>query len=61
MTQENEIVWLPEEQVFAFLIKRGAFVSTVQFTRGGIEYEVMVENDEYEYINEGGDGDESED
>lgn len=44
-----EIVWLTEERTYAYLMSLGAYFSLVKYTRGGIEYEVFVDNDEFEY------------
>ena len=44
---EDEIVWLTEERVLAVLLARGAYFSIVTYTRAGMEFEVLVENDEY--------------
>lgn len=52
-----EIVWLTEERCFAQLLNLGAYMSTVRYTRGGIEYEVLIDNDEFEFY-EGNDNDE---
>lgn len=48
MVVEPEIVWLIEDRHFAILLHRGAYYSTVQYTRDGTDYEVVVENDDYE-------------
>lgn len=57
-----EIVWLEEERTYAELLSLGAFFSTVRYTREGIDYEVLVSNDEFDYIEgEGADGDDAED
>lgn len=55
-----EVVWLTEERTFGFLINRGAEFSRVRFERQGIEYEILVENDEYEFWEERATGYESE-
>ena len=52
MPHGDEIVWLLEERTFAVLVNRGAWFSMVKYTRGGIDYEVQVSNDEYEFIKE---------
>lgn len=52
MGHEPEIVWLLQDRHFAFLIQRDAFYSLVKYTRGGIEYEVVVKNDDYEFWEE---------
>lgn len=46
---ETEYVWLTDERTFAELIRLGAYFSTVRYTRGGIDYEVLIDNDEFEY------------
>lgn len=60
MTKSPEIIWLVEERTYAELIRRGAFFSTVRYTRGGIEYEILVGNDEFDDY-EGNDDDSDED
>jgi hypothetical protein len=52
MTEECEIVWLTEERIFAVLVNLGAYFSQVKYTRGGIDYEVQVSNDEFEFLDE---------
>ena len=47
--QDNEIVWLTEQRHYAELISRGAYFSTVVYTREGHEVTIDVENDEYEF------------
>ena len=44
----GEIVWLTEEErkIPAILVRMDAFFSLVRYTRGGIDFEVLVENDE---------------
>lgn len=49
MTRDPEIVWLTEERTYAILVRLGAWYSTVKYTRGGVDYEVVVSNDEFEY------------
>lgn len=58
MVERNEIVWLTEERTFARLHHLGAFFSLVSYTRGGIDYEVLVGNDEFEFEGEDSDSDE---
>lgn len=43
-----EIVYLVEEDTYAVMVQRGASFSTVRYTRGGIDYEILVENDEFD-------------
>lgn len=52
MSREPDIVWLYEYRTYAYLVQRNAFDSIVKFTHGGIDYEVQVLNDDYEYFEE---------
>lgn len=45
---DDEVVWLKEDRRFAFLVSRDAYYSIVRYTAGGIDYEVQVENDDYD-------------
>lgn len=45
---ENDVVWLHTKRTFGFLIQRNAYYSVVLYTQGGIDYEVEVENDDYD-------------
>jgi len=49
MVREIEYVWLTDERTFAELVRLGAHFSTVRYTREGIDYEVIVSNDEFDY------------
>lgn len=48
----SEYVWLIEYGVRAELVSMRAFDSTVRFTLGGVDYEVQVTNDEFEFWDE---------
>lgn len=48
MFRVPEIVWLLEERTFGILVKMGSFYSTVRYTRDGYDYEVLIENNDYE-------------
>lgn len=43
-----EIVWLLEERVFGILVRLGTYFSLVRYNKNGMEYEVLIENDEFE-------------
>lgn len=46
--REAEVVWLTEERCFGVIVgSLGAYYTNVRYTRGGMEYEVLVENDEF--------------
>lgn len=47
---EDEIVWLTEERTFAKLIRHGAHYSVVEYVRNGMEYEEVIENDEFKFV-----------
>lgn len=46
----NRIVWMVEEQVSAELVSMGAFSSRVKFILDGIEYDEIVMNDDFIFI-----------
>ena len=52
MVREPEVVWLFEERTFGFLIYRGAYYSLIKYAWKGIDYEVEVANDDYEFWQE---------
>jgi len=45
-------VLLIKEGVYAELINEGAYASRVKYLYGGVLYDVMVENDEFEIIDD---------
>ena len=45
-------VYIPDEQVNGFLIKEGAYISTVQYFDNGVGYIVEIPNDEFIIVNE---------
>lgn len=47
-----EIVFLIEDRITAELLNRAAYFSLVRYTRGGIDFEVLVPNDEIEFSRE---------
>lgn len=55
----GELLWLTEERCFAEMVTNGAHCSIVKYTREGIDYEVIVDNDEFTYF--GGDASDDED
>lgn len=52
-----EYVWLEEERMFAEMVFLGAHFSKVRYSREGIDYEVLVSNDEFKYVEGDYDGD----
>lgn len=45
----SEIVWLTEERTFARLVKLGAYYSVVTYSRAGMDYEVLIDNEDIEF------------
>ena len=58
MPKQAEYVWMIEEGVRAELLNLGAHASVVKFTLYGTIYQVLVDNDEFNYIREEDDDDE---
>lgn len=48
MVNASEIIWLLEERTYGILVKLGAFFSTVRYVKDGTDFEVLIENDEFE-------------
>lgn len=52
----ENLVWVPDEDnprlgVFGTIVGgMGAFYTKVRYTRGGMEYEVLMENDEFQLM-----------
>ena len=55
--EREEVIWLIEERTFGTLLNLGAYYSMVRYTKKGIDYEVLLSNDEFDYV----DGEVSED
>lgn len=51
-SQDVTHVWVIEEGVRAQVVSMGAYVTTVRYTVNGIDYEVMLENDEFYVMEE---------
>ena len=45
-------VLLIKEGVYAELISEGTYASRIKYTYGGVLFDVVVENDEFEIIND---------
>ena len=44
----SRIVWVTDEHVFGEMVGgMGAFYTNVKYVKGGMEYEVLMENDEF--------------
>ena len=49
---EDEIVYIPEFDVYGEIVYRGAYASTVRYRDGGILYEVIMLNEDFEEVEE---------
>lgn len=44
----SRIVWVDDEQVYGEVVGGlGAFFTTIRYTKGGLEFEVLMENDDF--------------
>jgi len=50
MRNREVIVWLPVEQTYGYLVELGAFFSTVKYTKDGVDFEILMENNEFEFL-----------
>lgn len=49
--REGSVVWLTEERCFGVIVgSLNAHYTTICYTKGGIEYEEFVENNEFEIL-----------
>ena len=46
------VVYIHSEKVWGTVDKLGAFSSMVKYRKGGIDYEVLLENDEFAIVDE---------
>ena len=54
MTRGPEYVWIPDERVYGILVSSGAYYSRVEYSVDGITYEVVMDNDDFEYFGDYG-------
>lgn len=55
MREENfnyTIVYIPDEKVYGQLLSFGTYASTVHFIKNGIEYEIILLNEDFDVIEE---------
>lgn len=48
----NEKIYIPDEDAYGRIITRGAFASLVKYSLGGIEYEIMMLNEDFVVVEE---------
>lgn len=47
----SRVVYIPEVKTYGFIVgMMGAYYTTVRYVSGGIDYEVLMENDEFEMM-----------
>ena len=51
MSSERKVL-LIKEGVYADLVYEGLYASRIRYTYGGVLFDVLVENDEFEIIND---------
>jgi hypothetical protein len=49
MTSERKVLLL-KEGIYADLITEGAYASRIKYTYGGVLFDVLVENDEFQIV-----------
>ena len=51
MSNREGLVWLTEERCYGFIVgPQDAYYTLIRYTNMGVEYEVLVENDEFEIL-----------
>lgn len=51
MRNPESLVWIPEERAYGHIVgAMGAYYTMIAFTKAGQEYEVLMENEEFEII-----------
>lgn len=48
----EEVVWLKEQRRFGILVQWNAHYSIVSYREDGVDYEVEIENDDYDLWSE---------
>lgn len=48
--EHHRIVYLFEEQLYGYLISENSYMSKIRYEDGGIMYEIFVENDDFEIV-----------
>lgn len=50
MLHSEDLIWLFEERCFGYVVELGSYYSKVAYSRDGIDYEVLMENNEFEFM-----------
>lgn len=54
MRNPESVVWIPEARAYGYIVGGlGAYVTKIWYIKDGIEYEVFLENDEFEIMEDG--------
>ena len=48
--EHHVIVYIQDENIYGYLLSEGVYASTIKYNKLGVEYEVMILNDEFEII-----------
>lgn len=46
----GEVIYIPEEEENGEIISKGAYASLVRYSSGGVLYEVMLLNEDFEIV-----------
>jgi hypothetical protein len=48
--EKHSIIYIPDEQEYGELVTRGAYASLVRYSSGGVMYEVMMLNEDFDIV-----------
>ena len=48
--EHHVIVYIQDENIYGYLLSEGVYASRIKYNKLGVEYEVMILNDEFEII-----------
>jgi hypothetical protein len=48
--EHHVVVYIEDENIYGYLLSEGLYASRIQYSKLGVEYDVMILNDEFEII-----------
>jgi hypothetical protein len=48
--EHHVVVYIEYENIYGYLLSEGLYASRIQYSKLGVEYDVMILNDEFEII-----------
>lgn len=51
-TFNYSIIYIPDERVYGEIISYGTYASKIRYSRDGIEYQILMLNEDFEIIEE---------